>query len=728
MKVVRVALDVPLPTLLDYLPAPGCSSSTDSLMGCRVRVPFGRGHQIGVVLEVSDASSVPSEKLKAITTLLDTEPVLTPDVLELVRFAADYYHHPIGQSVAVALPKQLREIDRARSATGPRFFALSAAGRGLDLATIPTRAVVQRQIVQALRDRELLADSQLHTLAASAPRVLRALIERGYIEQIHIGDPVGDGLQVRPGPPLTVSQRSAVDNVLRNRDTFAPFLLHGVTGGGKTEVYLELIAEMIAAGRQSLILVPEIGLTPQLLDRVRTRFPERNLAVLHSNLAAGERLRGWRAAQRGEAKVVIGTRLAVFVPMPMLGLIVVDEEHDISFKQQEGLRYSARDLALLRAKLRAVPVVLGSATPSLESYANALAHRYTLLELPHRAAAAPPTIRCVDIRKVKLYHGLSPQLIDALRERVKRREQSLIFVNRRGYAPALVCSACGWASPCPRCSAKLVLHVRDACLRCHYCGHRAPVDKSCPSCGNQDLLPAGEGSQRIERALQDVLPGAVIRRVDRDSTRGRQAFLELQEVMRGNQVDVLVGTQMLVKGHDFPRITLVGVVNADSALFSNDFRASERLYSQLVQVAGRAGRAELEGEVLIQTRFPDHPLYAAVSKQDYSAFAQAALLERRQANFPPYSYHALLRAEANRREAVDAYLHAAAAAGLALKAAVEIYDPVPPAIARIAGNERGHLLVQARSRSELQRFLHAWYPHLTTRSVRWSLDVDPTDL
>ena len=424
---------------------------------------------------------------------------------------------------------------------------------------------------------------------------------------------------------------------------------------------------------------------------------------------------------------MIGTRLAVFAPMPRLGLIVVDEEHDASFKQQEGLRYSARDLALFRAKLRNVPIVLGSATPSLESYAHARAGRYRLLELPQRAAAALPHIRTVDTRHAKSFHGLTPQLIDAVKARMDRREQSLVFVNRRGYAPALVCSACGWASCCPRCSAKLVLHLRDRRLCCHYCGHQARIATACAACGNQDLLPAGQGTQRIEQALREALPGALIVRVDRDSTRGRDAFVKLQSDVRAQRVDVLVGTQMLVKGHDFPRITLVGVLNADATLFSPDFRATERLYAQLTQVAGRAGRAALPGEVLIQTAFPEHPLYAAVCKQDYQSFAGAALRERRDTHFPPYAFQALLRAEAHRREAVDAYLLQAAAAGMAIDAAVEIYDPVAPAIARVAGMERGQLLVQASSRSALQQFLTQWVTQLASRTVRWSLDVDPLD-
>ena len=430
----------------------------------------------------------------------------------------------------------------------------------------------------------------------------------------------------------------------------------------------------------------------------------------------------------------------------------MDEEHDASYKQQEGLRYSARDLALFRAKQRSAPVLLGSATPSLESYANATerpatvvardsdsterstnltAQRYRLLELGCRPGAALPAIRCVDTRKQQLRHGLAPALLDGIRARLARAEQSLVFVNRRGYAPALVCPACGWASPCTRCSARLVLHLKDGRLRCHYCGHEEKIASVCPSCGNQDLAPAGHGTQRIESALEEAFPRARVLRVDRDSTRRKQAFERMQEAIRAQQVDILVGTQMLAKGHDFPRLTLVGVVNADSALYSSDFRAAERLYAQLTQVAGRAGRGDMPGEVLIQTEFPDHPLYDAVCRQDYAAFAREALAERRQACFPPYSYQALLRAEASRRETVDDYLSRAARAGVELGLEVEIFDPVPAVVARVAGRERGHLLVQAVSRTALQRFLSAWHPQLASaasRAVRWSLDVDPLEL
>jgi primosomal protein N' (replication factor Y) len=730
MTFARVALDVPLPTLFDYA-LPAGIGDAGGLIGRRVVVPFGRGRQAGVVLDVAPEPAIAAARIRPIESLSEDAP-LPADVLDVLRFASDYYHHPIGQVVLGALPQRLRQ---PRHETGEEQVELTDAGRQIQPASLPARSVTRRKLFGLLQAGAPVSAAALRAVAPGAARVLLEMIKAGHARRVRATAVPAPRIAATSVPPrsilaLTEEQDRAVSGILSGNG-FAPFLLHGITGSGKTEVYLEVIAGLQQRGLQALLLVPEINLTPQLIDRFRLRFPDAALVALHSNLSEGERLKGWRAAQSGEAAVVIGTRLAVFTPMPGLGAIIVDEEHDASFKQQDGLRYSARDLALLRGKLRAVPVVLGSATPSLESYANALARRYTLLQLSSRPGAALPGIRCIDTRRARLRDGVSAALLDALRECLARGEQSLVFLNRRGYSPALVCPACAWACPCTRCSARLVLHLKDQRLRCHYCGHQEPIARICPSCGNQDLMPAGHGTQRLEQALADALPGARILRVDRDSTRAKHAFTLMQTRIREHQVDVLVGTQMLAKGHDFPRLTLVGVVNADAALYSSDFRASERLYAQLTQVAGRAGRARLPGEVLIQTDFPDHPVYDAVCRQDYPAFARAALDERRTAAFPPFSYQALLRAEATRREAVETYLAQAAADARELGFDVEVYDPVPPAIARVAGRERAHLLVQCASRTELQRFLTAWHPRLgvqASRSVRWSLDVDPLEV
>jgi primosomal protein N' (replication factor Y) (superfamily II helicase) len=519
-------------------------------------------------------------------------------------------------------------------------------------------------------------------------------------------------------------------------DRFNPVLLQGVTGSGKTEVYLRAIAAALARGRQALFLVPEIGLTPQLEDEVRRRFPEARLASAHSHLGEGARAAAWLAAQSGSARIVLGTRLAVLMPFRDLGLIVVDEEHDPSYKQQEGLRYSARDVAVRRAQRQAIPVVLGSATPSLESFANAREGRYALATLPTRASsgAAMPRVRTVDTRADRPHEGLSHALLAAIRERLGRGEQSLVFVNRRGFSPVLFCRSCAWHSTCARCSANLVLHMGARELRCHHCGHRERVPQACPTCGAADLAPVGHGTQRVEEALRSAFPEARIARVDRDSTARKGALRGMLDQVRAGDIDILVGTQILSKGHDYPNLTLVGVLDSDSSLFSADFRASERLFSQLVQVSGRAGRAERAGEVLIQTDFPGHPLYAAVAAQDFERFAGEALEERRAAEFPPFSHLALLRAESKKAGDAGGFLKLAARVAQRLAArrgGIEVFDPVPAPLERKAGFERAQLLVRARSRTVLQPFLREWKAALAAkgeRQVRWSLDVDPQEV
>lgn len=727
MNLVRVALDVPLPTLFDY----EIREATPDLLGARVLVPFGRGRRAGIVLEVGGEPQVDAARIKPIIDVLEEEPRLPADVLQLLHFASRYYRFPIGQVVLNALPQRLRRAAAAPTDAPP--IALTEVALAADWSRLPARAINQRRVLDHLRNVGVADIDELRALSAGASRAVRDLEQRGWLAPAAAqpNDNVGSNAPASAGSNLTPDQQRAIATIEADAGRFGSWLLLGVTGSGKTEVYLQIIASALQRGAQTLLLVPEINLTPQLEARVTHRFAQTCIVSLHSNVAEVERLRRWRAAESGQARVVIGTRLAVFTPMPQLGLIIVDEEHDASLKQQDGLRYSARDLAVLRAKHRNVPVVLGSATPSLESFANASSGRYRLLELPVRAAAALPQIRCVSTRRQRLREGLSQPLIDALRRRLDAGEQSLVFVNRRGYSPALMCFACGWSAPCTRCSARLVLHIPNPMLRCHYCGHEEPVPHACPSCGNVDLSPAGHGTQRIEHALTELFPGARVLRVDRDSTRRRAAFERIRESVQDNTVDILVGTQMLAKGHDFPRLTLVGVINADSSLYSSDFRAAERLFALLTQVAGRAGRGEVGGEVLIQTEFPEHPLYEAVCRQSYPEFAMQALEERRELGFPPFTHQVLLRAEALQREQVDRFLAAAAQAARELHFDIQVYDPVPAPVARIAARERGHLLVQAPARDRLQQFLDAWEPaiaRLHSSQVRWALDVDPLDL
>jgi primosomal protein N' (replication factor Y) len=661
MKVLRVALEVPVAKLFDYLG--GAASGAE--VGDRVVVPFGSRERVGVVVEIVDGSSVASARLKLVTRVLEGAPRLPADWLEQMRFLAAYYQRPFGETVASALPQRLRSL-------------------------------------KALPKRRPSADG-------------------------NPGEPAR--FVARPAP--NEAQRQAIDRIRAAFGSFRTFLLHGITGSGKTEVYLCLIAEVVARQQQALVLVPEIGLTPQLEARFRHAFPQARIAVLHSALDDTARTHAWLDAARGEAQIVLGTRLAVLTPMAKLGLVAVDEEHDPSFKQQEGLRYSARDAAIQRAKLAGCPVVLGSATPSLETWQNARAGRYELLQLPERAVpgAKLPTVRLVDLRNESAEHGLARPVVEAMRARMARGEQSLVFINRRGYAPVLACDACGWAAGCGRCSARLVLHSADRRLRCHHCGAEEAVPRACPTCGNVDLRPHGRGTQRIEEALGGIFPDARILRIDRDSARKRGELARtLASVTRG-EGDILVGTQLLAKGHDFPNLTLVCVLNADSALLSTDYRSAERLFATLQQVGGRSGRREQPGEVLVQTRFPGHPMYQALLRHDFAGFAAAQLAEREAAGFPPFVFEAALRAEAKKLADTMAFLKAAARL-VPVPESVNVYDPVPHVITRRAGYERAQLVVQSHSRPALQAFLAEWnaaLPATAPRGIRWHLDVDPIE-
>ncbi|CAG4884003.1 Primosomal protein N' [Georgfuchsia toluolica] len=537
-----------------------------------------------------------------------------------------------------------------------------------------------------------------------------------------------------PKPRLLPEQQAAVDAIIAARG-FETFLLHGITGSGKTEVYLHAIDALLQAGKQALMLVPEIALTPQLEQRVAARFPSARIVSAHSGVANAARSRAFLDALEGRADIVLGTRLAVFMPLPRLGLIVIDEEHDGSFKQQEGLRYSARDVAIFRAKQMNVPIVLGSATPALETFHHARSGRYRLLELSQRAVAESlPTVSTIDTRREKLQGGMSQALLNAIRTRLERHEQSLIFLNRRGYAPVLACPACGWISHCRRCAANLVLHLVDKRLRCHHCGIEAGIPHHCPDCGNLDIHPFGRGTQRLEQSLGEHFPTARILRVDRDSADSPKKWRALLDTIHAGDAEIIVGTQMLAKGHDFPKLTLVGVVGADTALFAADFRAPERLFSQLMQVGGRSGRAELHGQVLIQTEYPDHPLYRALADHDYARFAAAQLKEREQAGFPPFTHQAMLRADAPAMAQSIAFLEQARSVAnekANTAPAINIYDPVPMRLSRLANRERAQLLVESPNRPLLQNFLAAWTRTIrvlkTPRDLRWHVDVDPME-
>ncbi|HEU0283006.1 MAG TPA: primosomal protein N' [Gallionella sp.] len=734
MPIVRVALDVPLPTLFDYTVAEGISVA----IGQRVTVPFGRRQMVGVVMECVATTDVAPERIKPVKLVLYDSVPLSLELLDLLRFCSDYYRYPIGQAVLSALPARLRS-DKPVIGKPSLSYRLSASGAALDLGTFPKRKVVQRRILAKLAEQPCNL-AQLKSLSATAGAQLKALVAEAWVESFSgvLLPSTGSGRTANSiehtfdnAHTLTGEQQQAVDAVNAVQG-YACFLLYGITGSGKTEVYVHLMHHVLQRGGQVLLLVPEINLTPQLEQYFRSRFPDANLIGLHSGLPEGERLHNWQQTQSGIAQIVLGTRLSVFAELPGLALIIVDEEHDGSFKQQDGLRYSARDVAIFRASQRGVPIVLGSATPSLESYHNAQSGRYRMLRLSGRALAAArlPAVRCININQTVMHYGISENLLREIGQRIACREQSLLFINRRGYAPVLMCTGCGWLSGCKHCAGKMVLHLNDQRLRCHHCGYQLHVPHACPSCGNTDLHPVGSGTQRVESVLQERFPEARILRVDRDSTRNKRAWQTMREQIHANEVDILVGTQMLAKGHDFPALTLVGVLNPDSALYSSDFRAAEKLFAQLAQVAGRAGRADKPGEVLIQTAFPDHPLFRALQAHDFEGWAASQLAERQMAGFPPFVYQVMLRAEGKQEAGVYAFLNQARAAAVELRYAVEIFGVVPATLSRRANHIRAQLLIQSAKRKDLQQFLRTWQPlldALPARKLRWSLDIDPLE-
>ena len=722
--VIQVALDAPLDRLFDYL-APDALASD---IGRRVRVPFGRREQVGVIVGVGDPASVPTEQLRTAIAIDRDLPALPADIMDLARFAAGYYQHPLGPVLLALLPPALKRA--AFRPPAPAAYALTDAGRQ-HAAGLSSRATAQHRLAERLAAGPVAA---IDLADLRAP--LAAWLKQGFVVAAEPPCPTAPAAAM---PALTDDQKTALADLAAHGPGFAAWLLFGVTGSGKTEVYLRQIERTLAASGQALVLLPEIHLTPQMVERFGRRFPGRKLVALHSGLADGERLAAWRDCLSGRADIVLGTRLAVFAPLPRLGLIVVDEEHDASYKQMEGLRYHARDIAVWRASQADVPVLLGSATPSLESWANAQRGRYRRLDLPARAHAEAelPDIRLVDSRADKPKQGVTEALRAALADNLARGEQSLVFINRRGYAPVLYCRACGHVSTCPRCAAHQVVHrVRTHAmgggyqLRCHHCGLATRPPQACPSCHSLDLQPAGQGTQKVEDTLAELFPEARILRVDRDTAARRGAFAAMREAIGKREVDILVGTQIIAKGHDFPMLTLVGVIGADQALMSTDFRASERLFAQLMQVGGRAGRAAHAGRVLIQTEFPQHPLYAALVAHDYPTFAERTLRERQSADFPPFSHQALVRADARSMTEAMAFLEQARALGQAAADGVLLYDPVPALMPRVANRERAQLLVQSGNRARLQQFLTPWIARLReqkTGSLRWSIDVDPLD-
>jgi len=729
--ILKIAVNVPLSREFDYLPP---LTGPEPRVGCCVRVPFGRGEQVGVVLGLANESSIPVEKLKHCAEMLDDTPLLSAADVWLIRFTSNYYHHPIGEVVAAALPTLLRRGKPLH----PTIIKVIATelGNQADLETLRRRAPRQAELLEALLDAggDGLETDLLTEILPVWRRAAKGLTDKGLITRLEARAEEFDerlAIEQVPGPVLNADQQRAL-SVLRSSDQFAAYLLDGVTGSGKTEIYLQRVQDILQQGKQVLVLVPEIGLTPQLVSRLRNRLGLAP-ALLHSGLTDGVRLAAWCAARSGTAHLVVGTRSAIFTPLRNPGLIIVDEEHDHSFKQQEGLRYSARDLAVARAKHLNIPVILGSATPTLEVLQHCHNGTYEHIILPARAGGAlPPKLRLIDTVRTPAADGISEPLAQAIQRHLDSRGQVLIFLNRRGFAPTLICSTCGHIAGCERCDSRLTVHAGSQQLRCHHCGAYRPLNEHCDECG-EVVKPLGEGTERLEESLSSRFPDAVVSRIDSDSMQRKGAMHEALERATSGHANILVGTQMLSKGHHFPRLSLVGIVNADQGLFGTDFRSGERLAQSIIQVAGRAGRESRSGEVLIQTAFPENAFWATLIEGGYRQVSDNALAERETTRWPPFTRLALLRSAAHRQSDAHRFLevarrHLAAETNGALR----VLGPVDAPMARKAGRYRAQLLLQSGDRSTLHRVLGELRPILENdscaRKVRWSIDVDPVEL
>ena len=721
----RIAVNVPLSDgLLTY------SHSEPLPLGARVLVPFRNKTVVGIVWETDIAPDMDTARILGVQTTFSDEPPLPESWRDLLSFTSRYYHYPTGQAVFAALPQGLKETRAVEMPQPPLFYALNEAGR----AQTPPPARFNKKA--ALWDALLsggMTMAALKQMNAQAAKLIEDWAKQGWIETTEAAKSVlrsCNGQVSYSEFVLNADQQKASDEIQTAFGKFQPFLLYGITGSGKTEVYFDAMAKVLAQGRQVLFLLPEINLTPQLLKRVENRFADVPTAVLHSQMAAGRRTQDYLRAMLGQAKLVIGTRLAVFTPMDDVGLIVVDEEHDGSFKQDNELRYHARDLAVWRAKQSGCPVVLGSATPSLESWHKAQSGAYRLLQLTERAhtAAQLPQVDILNVGRLKLDNGFSPQALQLLKQNFEAGGMSLVYLNRRGFAPALFCGDCGHTFGCPNCSAKMVLHQRARQLRCHHCDHREPIPFKCPDCGNQDLTAVGHGTQRVEETLRAFLPKAAVVRVDRDSTAHKNDWADLYRRIADNEIDILVGTQMLAKGHDFARLNLVIVLNADGSLYSADFRAPERLFAELMQVSGRAGRADKPGKVLIQTQLPEHPVFAAVKAQDYAVFAENELNERQMFAMPPFGFQTAIRADAPRVADAMEFLNAAKETlAPLLPESVSQFGAAPMLMVRLAERERAQVFLESTSRQDLHRAVSLWVQVLQQNrdgKIRWSVDVD----
>ncbi|GMG86205.1 primosomal protein N' [Biformimicrobium ophioploci] len=728
-RLLRVAVPVPLRRLFDYLPPENAGPVQP---GVRVRVPFARREVIGVVVDLVDSSETPAHQLKAASEVIDQSPLLPADSLELLQWVSAYYQAPPGEALAGALPVALRG-GKAADSWASRAWRLTTEGKGLPRDGL-ARAPRQQALLQLLLDAGQIGKSGLDSAGITTATV-KALKDKGLVEEVRGGvePPPLPAAQPAPPPELNDEQRTALEAVAFGR--FSVALLEGTTGSGKTEVYLRLIEQALARGEQALLLVPEIGLTPQTLRRIAARFEGVGIAALHSGLSDGERAQGWLAAASGSARILVGTRSAVFTPLPELGLVIVDEEHDQSFKQQDGVRYHGRDVAIKLAHRRQVPVLLGSATPALESLHNALSGRYQLLQLTQRAGAArPPQISLVPTRGIAMVEGFAPDTLRHIDETLTRGEQVLVFINRRGFAPTLACEDCGWMADCPHCSSHLTLHRGRRHLRCHHCDFVQPQPHQCPQCFSAAITALGAGTERSELMLQQRFGQVPVIRIDRDTTSSKQAMEELLRPANAGKPCLLVGTQMLAKGHHLPRVTLVVIQDADGGLFSADFRGAERTGQLLEQVAGRAGRGELAGKVLVQTRYPEHPLLQLLLSRGYGAYARHLLSERQLTGLPPHTAMALIRADSEEPQRGEQFLQSCRQQleyWQPPATELQYLGPVPALLERKSGRFRFYLQLTAADRVRLQKLLAPfcqWAEGNRFPGVRWSIDMDAQDL
>ncbi|MEH6558344.1 MAG: primosomal protein N' [Oceanicoccus sp.] len=734
MPILRLAMPTPLRRSFDYLPPEDMSADQVARLtpGSRIMAPFGRRQLVGILLSVENHSDIPAAQLKAVVEVLDLQATLTPRLLELCLWAASYYQHPVGDALANAIPALLRKGGGLIDIREKRW-RLTTEGKGLPTGAL-TRAKKQAAALLQLQNNASQGPSDFEPLGINTT-VLKTLAKKGLIETFTIEKTPIDLSRVASVGALTLNheQQQALDSIAIDQQ-YQCSLLDGVTGSGKTEVYLQLIEKCLQAGRQTLVLIPEIGLTPQTLSRFQQRF-NCPIAILHSGLTDRERLLAWQQAKIGEAGIIIGTRSAIFTPTLQLGLIIIDEEHDSSYKQQDGFRYSARDIAIKRAALEHCPILLGSATPSLETLNNAIQGRYQHLQLVTRATGAQqPTFQIVDVRHAPMEDGLSPSLIESINEEIQNGNQVLVFINRRGFSPMLMCHDCGYVAQCQHCDARMTVHFRQQLLRCHHCESQRGLPHSCPDCNSKQLDFRGSGTERSEQALKKRFPDTSIIRIDRDTTSRKHAMENLVADVHKGTPCILVGTQMLAKGHHFPDVTLVAVLDADGGLFSADFRGPEKMGQLLVQVAGRAGRASKPGRVVIQTHQPEHPLINTLTTSSYREYTEQLLPERKISHLPPFGYLAIVRAEAKNTEHPEQFLRdlRSYVEANSVSTTPQMLGPLPAPMARRAGYFRAQLVLRADNRGDLHRTLQLLTgnadQHPLGNKLRWSVDVDPVDM